>query len=986
MLLWILLAVLGADYADQENANAALACPPGSFYAEGQCLHCPVGTSSNDGSACYECPLGTFAPHPGMPCMGCEAGKFSVMGKRCEVCPAGTFAPFGSAQCKDCPPGTTSVAGAQSLSLCMSSHSISMAPPQPEEEKYEVTVNTARAPMENALELHNEAKKAKERAHEAKMRAEAEMVEAKKAHHEKMKAELELYEVKEEYAQVFTDKMHAEERQHNANKRYQEEHKEAEFAEKQAEEAKEKSDQAAVRAFEASHAVKMESEGEAASAVIKAEKEADEHFEAKLKYKHAHYHAEEQESEYEEAEEKAEEAIRFAKKEHEEARIAAAELMAAESHLEVQKVEAEEAETAAERAHHEHELAKEHHENVLENQERGELVWEELVAEDCVNDPKGLVSTADGKTCDEVGDGSENPHWSCHHFDEDFNGHATFIWELCPVSCHMCGTDRDQYYEDHHHKEDEHDDLPECLADCVFDGLDINDNETACPWWKANGPEHNIDSCFNDCSPGVMYYVEHHVQKVCHGGPDNNPLECAMDCPIDGLNPHTAESFCPWFSAQKTNMCFADCTDKFLDMAQAHAEHTCFEYELEGDRFTSYIQEPLADVAGASMPEFSCHPGFYPTFEATQRCEVCPAGLFSEKGHGCDACPSDLTSFPGSTSSFACFVRQELQYNSEDESFDGEDESFDSENQSYDDMKNESFPEIDEEQYQDMYASVGPEYKYDYVNQYETYEPEGEDWETNKYQETVYPDMTTYPPTYPPTKTYDQTAYAGNTYEMEYPTHQETVYPDMTTYQPTYPTKTYDQTAYAGNTYETEYPTETYQHNAYPSETYQQNAYPSETYQQNAYPSEAYQQTVYPAETYTVYPTETYTVYPTETYSAYPAETYTVYPTETYTPYPATTTMQPEFQMPESHDYNTYPAATVAPLSQYATYTAAPLSQYATYTAAPIYTHPTATEYSKAPEAYTTSTGSTYIPSTADGTVLSSNQYPEDELSTYYQP
>jgi len=990
MLLWILLAVFAsAEYADptyatakastdladyasgaQATPQAALACPPGTFF-EGsscekcpagkvsptggmQCTYCPIGTFSYDGIACtqcaagkssyalgmecVDCPSGKFsyngmacqncAPGKsshagGVGCEGCDAGKYSVDGSVCVACVAGTFSNFGSSTCTDCPVGTTSAAGAPSLSMCMSTSSMELAPPQPEEEEW--IPDAERAPMQNALELHNEAEEAQERAQEAQHKAESEMAEAQDAHHQKMEAEAELFEVKEKYVEVFNDKINAEENQRNANVRYEEERFEAEKAEREAQEAKVQSEQASLRAFEASHAVKMESEGEAASALAKAKKEADEHFEAKQQYKQASFHAEEQESEYQEAEEKAEEAIRFAKKQHAEAEIAQAELMAAETHLEVQKVEAMEAETEAEEAHREHEIASEHHQNVLQSQERGEMVWEELVKDDCVNDPKGLVSTAEGKTCEEVGDGSENPHWDCHHFDEDFNGHATFIWELCPVSCHMCGTDRDQYYEEHHHKDDEEHDLPECLRDCDFDGLDLEDEVTACPWWKSNGPEHNVDSCFNDCSPGVMYYVEHHVQRICHGGPDNNPLECAMDCPIDGLNPHTAESFCPWFSAQKNNMCFADCSDKFLDMAQAHAEHTCFEYELEGDKFTSYIQEPLADAIGGTG--MVCQVGFYPSFEADEKCEVCPAAMFSDKGVDCEACPSGLTSFPASTSPHACFVRQELiEYHSEDESFDGEDETFDSENESFDDMKNESYdeeekyPEINEVQYQDnddaIYATVEPEYTYDSVNQYETYAPEAGNWETKNYQETVYHDMTTYPSAYP-TKTYDETAYATKTYETVHPeamTYQQTVYPEPMTYQ----------------------------HTTYPANTYQETVYPTEPY----YPQAGGQS----PEMYTQ------TVYPTETYPTYPTETYPTYPTETYPTYPATMTMQPEFQVP---DYHTYTAT--APSDT--------LGQYAVYTDAPISTNPTPTEYSQAPEAYTPSTANT-LPAGVDASQL----------------
>merc|ERR1719193_1760283 len=257
------------------------------------------------------------------------------------------------------------------------------------------------------------------------------------------------------------------------------------------------------------------------------------------------------------------------------------------------------------------------------------------------------------------------------------------------------------------------------------------------------------------------------------------------------------------------------------------------------------------------------------------------------------------------------------------------------------------------------------------VNQYETYEPEAENWETKNYQETVYPDMTDYQPTYP-TKTYD---YASKAYQTEYPeamTYQHTEYPvnQYETYEPeaeNWETKNYQETVYPDKTYDyahkassKSYPTEypepmTYQHTEYPEPmTYQQTAHPVNTYQETGYPTESYYNTPY----YNTIPPQvgqeidqssemyTQTVYPSETYSTYPTETYTVYPAETYT---ATMTMQPEFQVP---DYHTYTAT--APTNA--------LGQYEQYTAAPLSTYPTATEYSQAPEAYTTSTDSSQLP------------------------
>jgi len=246
MLLWILLAVFGApvDYTETTAAGtkstdladyatgqtAALACPPGTFFEGSSCEICPAGKFGYDGITCLNCAAG-FSSHAGATaCDGCAAGKYSVDGSVCVVCAAGRFSDFGSPICKDCPVGTTSAAGAQSLSLCMSSTSIALASPQPE--RYEITEDAERAPLENALELHNDAQEAQERAQIAQQDAEMEMAEAKEAHHNKMEAEAELFEVKEKYTEVFHEKMDAEENQRNANVRYEEEQFEAEMAEK----------------------------------------------------------------------------------------------------------------------------------------------------------------------------------------------------------------------------------------------------------------------------------------------------------------------------------------------------------------------------------------------------------------------------------------------------------------------------------------------------------------------------------------------------------------------------------------------------------------------------------------------------------------------------------------------------------------------------------------------------------------------------------
>jgi len=782
MLLWILLAVLGQNYTkngtstvDYPSKSDALTvvntcnagffwegsscepCRPGTYSHEKSdfCLHCPAGTSSDYGSAyCYDCPPGTVAP----------AGSSA-----CTECPAGFFSVTGAVECERCPDGTTSMPNSVSLSMCTTGTTTAMEAPT---DAPELIDDLERAPIENALELHNEAQHAQERAEELLRVAEQEEEEKNKAYQQKIAAEEELDHAVQLFDEVHSEKMQAEQKKHYANELYEEEKQEAELAEKKAAEAKEQSEQAAHRAFEASHSVKMQAEGEANEAVMHAKREKEEHFQAEQQYKELVFEADKEQNEAEEAQRAAEEAARFAQKEIEQAQIAEREVEVASSHLNIQKVEAERAQYKAEMAMREHQVAVAHHHNVLASKERNEEVWEDMLENDCVDDPKGLVVNDPTKDCKEVGSAT---HWSCDHFDEDFNGHKTYIWELCPVSCNMCGTDRDQYYKEHHNEDSEEDDLPECLSDCPFDGLDINDKETACPWWHAEGPEHKTDSCFNDCSPGVMFYVEHHVEKVCHGGPDNNPLECAMDCPIDGLNPHKAESFCPWFSREKENTCFHDCSNKFLNMAQAHAEHTCFEYEVEGntDKYINYISEPLATAVGAdgsySSSSIICEAGFYRASMTENNCLVCPAGMFSSSGaYECTACPSDLTSFPGATSKDKCFVRLPLTTDeSQDEtSYENEDK-----NEKYDEPAVATVEPVD---YQTTYSTGNvPSYNDEFATP-----------ATVAYHETISPSYTKEWATGGPSYTEEFSTAGTPSYNKELATGAtgETYYPSTTEY------------------------------------------------------------------------------------------------------------------------------------------------------------------------------------------------------------
>lgn len=56
----------------------------------------------------------------------------------------------------------------------------------------------------------------------------------------------------------------------------------------------------------------------------------------------------------------------------------------------------------------------------------------------CVDDPKGLAKSV-GMDCECVAWYGSNSWWNCGTYDDDFEGHATYIWEICPKSCGKCG-------------------------------------------------------------------------------------------------------------------------------------------------------------------------------------------------------------------------------------------------------------------------------------------------------------------------------------------------------------------------------------------------------------------------------------------------------------------------------------------------------------------------------------------------------------------
>merc|ERR1719204_1080260 len=181
---------------------------------------------------------------------------------------------------------------------------------------------------------------------------------------------------------------------------------------------------------------------------------------------------------------------------------------------------------------------------------------------------------------------------------------------------------------DSHHDEEKHDGPPECLMSCEF-GEDFHND--MCMWWEHQDPRHNPESCFDNCSPGIIFYFESNCEEPELNEEENeeDPFACAMDCPIEDLDPHSAESFCPWFSTHKATECFMDCSNDFLNMAQDHAEHTCAEFAQE-DQFTSYIhyiEEPLIDILEEEKMKYehSCPPGF---MQNADICQVCPAATY----------------------------------------------------------------------------------------------------------------------------------------------------------------------------------------------------------------------------------------------------------------------------------------------------------------------------------------------------------------------
>jgi hypothetical protein len=209
-----------------------------------------------------------------------------------------------------------------------------------------------------------------------------------------------------------------------------------------------------------------------------------------------------------------------------------------------------------------------------------------------------------------------------------------------------------EHYDDEHMYEEitesKADDMFKCLNDCEFFRAD-----NPCELW-------NVDdkSCMKDCLPGVTDVVTEKLNGLCAKEPVNvNPFACVMDCPIEHLDLHSAESFCPWFVQERDNKCFHDCTDDFLNMAQSYADNVCEKWNTKFINF---------------KPQGNCPAGFNKNEDI---CEVCPAATYSSEETDCIQCPYELTSFPGATSIEKCFKREELlTHESHDDAPNGSDD------------------------------------------------------------------------------------------------------------------------------------------------------------------------------------------------------------------------------------------------------------------------------------------------------------------------
>jgi hypothetical protein len=125
-------ALPGATSNNLSDATVCASCAPGytspsGSTSSGSCTICPAGKYSTGGSACIDCPAGTWGATTGLQtasCTGtCTLGSYAIAGSvSCTLCPVNTYgSSFGlqtSACTASCPSNTDSAAGSTACTDC----------------------------------------------------------------------------------------------------------------------------------------------------------------------------------------------------------------------------------------------------------------------------------------------------------------------------------------------------------------------------------------------------------------------------------------------------------------------------------------------------------------------------------------------------------------------------------------------------------------------------------------------------------------------------------------------------------------------------------------------------------------------------------------------------------------------------------------------------------------------------------------------------
>ncbi|EFC37054.1 predicted protein [Naegleria gruberi] len=136
---WLACVVILFLLCSVSNAGSlAIVCIPGEYISGSACLDCPGGTyssgmttSCSDCSAgyysevgstssdCSICAAGTYSNNRASSCTNCAGGTYSAGGaSSCTSCSAGYYSSAGSSSCYQCGAGTYSTGGASSCTNC----------------------------------------------------------------------------------------------------------------------------------------------------------------------------------------------------------------------------------------------------------------------------------------------------------------------------------------------------------------------------------------------------------------------------------------------------------------------------------------------------------------------------------------------------------------------------------------------------------------------------------------------------------------------------------------------------------------------------------------------------------------------------------------------------------------------------------------------------------------------------------------------------